>query len=115
MCVELGELYKYSVCESGNCIELRLYENRSGKEKDFEWGVAGEIIAKRVGKINGVECACYSPSLQHLCVKIPKNVEGLEAIVRAVLDIVSEVMVQCMTATGKAKLVLDEFGIEPVS
>ncbi len=115
MRVELGELYKYSIYESGECIELRLYENRCGKEKDFEWGIAGEIIAKRVKEIKGVDCACYSPTLQRLCVKIPKNTEGLDAIVRAVLDIAGEVMMQCMTATGKAKLVLDELGIKPVS
>ncbi len=115
MCVELGELYRYSISESGDCIELRLYENRKGKEKDFEWGIAGEIIAKRLKNVKGVDCACYSPALQRLCVKISKNTEGLDAIVRAILDIVSDVMTRYMTATGKAKLVLDEFGIEQIS
>ncbi len=115
MCVELGELYRYSVCESGDAIELMLYETREGKEKDFDWGVAGEIIARRVEKLGGVMCACYSPTFQRLCVKICKKAEGLEAIVKAILDIASEVMAQCMTPAGKAKLVLDEYGIQPVS
>ena len=111
--IELEDLYRYSLCEYGNVIELRLYENREGREKDFDWGIAGEVIAKRVSKVRGVDCATYSPALQCLSVKILKDAEGIDGIVRSILNIAYEVLTRYTTALGKAKAVLEEFDIEP--
>ncbi|RLI81028.1 MAG: hypothetical protein DRP01_11340 [Archaeoglobales archaeon] len=111
--LELGELYRYSLLEYGDTVELRLYENRVGREKDFDWGIAGEVIAKRVGKIKGVNCATYSPALQCLSVKISKDAEGVDGIVRSILNIACEVLTRYATALGRAKLVLEDFDIEP--
>ncbi len=114
MCVELGEVYRFSICDAGDAIELRLYENREGKEKDFEWGIAGEVIAKRVKNLGGVVCACYSPTMKRLCVKICKKTEALDSTVRAILDIAGEVLAKYMTPIGKAKLSLEDYGIQPL-
>ncbi len=111
MCVELGDLYTYSVCDAGDCVEINFYEKRDGKEKDFEWGIAGEIMAKKLAKMNGVVCACYSPVFRRLCVRVCKRVEGFEATVRAIVDVMKKVMAHNMTPVGRAKRVLEECGI----
>ncbi len=109
----VGECYKYDICVSGNAVEINLYENREGKEKAYEWGIAGEVIARRVKKIGGVIDAEYSASLGKLTVKISKNAEGIEGIVKAIMDIASEVLTKYRTPVGKAEAVLKEMGLQP--
>ena len=109
----VGECYKYDISTAGDTIEIKLYENRAGKEKAFEWGLAGEVIAKRIKKLNGVVDAYYSPTMGCLSVKISKDIEGLEAVVRVIMDIASEVLTKYKTPVGKAETILKEFGLEP--
>ncbi len=111
MCVELGEVYSCSVNDAGACVELVLVEKREGKEKDYEWGVAGEIIAKKVCNLNGVVCAEYSPVFKRLRVLICKKTDPIEATIRAILDIARRVMAHNRTAVGRVKTVLKEFGL----
>jgi len=109
----VGECYRYDISVVGNTIEIKLYENKAGKEKAFEWGLAGEVIANRIKKLNGVVDVYYSPTLGCLSVKISKDIEGLEAVVRAIIDIASEVLTKYKTPIGRAETVLKEFGLEP--
>jgi len=109
----VGECYKYDISMSGDAVEINLYENREGKEKAFEWGIAGEVIAKRVKKIGGVIDASYSASLGKLTVRMCRHAEGIEGIVKAIMDIASEVLMRYRTPLGKAEAVLKEMGLQP--
>ena len=109
--MNVGQLYRYEIGEKGGYVVVTLYENRDGKEKSYDWGVAGEVIASKVSKLSDVAKACYSPTLGRLQVEIPKDVECIKSVVRAIVDIAVNVMKMYRTQIGKAEEVFEEVGI----
>ncbi len=110
--LEIGEYYKYEVKEYRDAVEIRLYEDKKGKEMDLNWPIAGEVIASRIKRIKGIEESYYSPSLGYISIKIPKDVESIESVARAIVDVICKVISNYRTAKNRIESVFKESGLK---